>query len=205
MHNTLILLTVDETGTGNIRNTVFALLLGDALPPGSAGTTDSTFYTHYSQISTIEWNWNLHTLGRWDVGANVFSFAVEENGGSVTDTCDLPKAWTPPPPFSQMEFDSSYFGPLNSKNQKSKNPWPAPDVDAVKCGRTVLPSIVDTWKNDRRILIIQMAILWIFQMESTLQHSVTSRRSSGTNHVAMLSKMSSQKVNKMSSQKVNKM
>ena len=146
MHNTLILLTVDETGTGNIRNTVFGLLLGDAVPPGLRGTTDSTFYTHYSQISTIEWNWNLHTLGRWDVGANVFSFAVEENG---EDTCDLPNAWTPPPPFSQMEFDSSYFGPLNSKNQRSKNPWPAPDVDAVKCGRTVLPSIVDTWKNDQ--------------------------------------------------------
>ena len=141
-HNTLILLVFDETGSGNIRNTVFGLLLGDVIPPNSAGTTDGNFYDHYSQISTIEFNWDLHTLGRWDVGANVFSFAVE-----ATDTCNAPGAWTSPPPFTKMHFDSSYPGPLNTK--KNNVPWPAPDVDAVKCGRTVLPSIVHTWQNDQ--------------------------------------------------------
>jgi len=145
MQNTLLLLTFDEVGTSGIRNTVFALLLGDALPRGSAGTTDDNFYTHYSQISTVEANWNLHTLGRWDVGANVFSVTV----GNNKHDCDAPQAWSSPPPFSEMLFDQSYPGPLNGKIQPNTAPWPAPDVDAEKCGRKVLPRIVDIWKGDQ--------------------------------------------------------
>lgn len=91
----------------------------------------------------MESNWDLHTLGRWDVGANVFSFAVDKDDGC--DPCDAPRPWTAPPPFSAMFFNESYPGPLNSVN--SSVPWPAPDIDAMKCGRTVLPSIVDTWKS----------------------------------------------------------
>ena len=137
MQNTLLLLTFDEVGTGSIRNTVFALLLGDALPEDSAGTEDTNFYNHYSAISTVESNWNLHTLGRWDVGANVFSFAVRHK-------CDAPKAWSSPPDFSEMLFNTGYPGPLATVSNKI---WPAPDVDAVKCNRRVLPSIVETWKD----------------------------------------------------------
>lgn len=143
MQNTLLLLTFDENDTDNEPNTVFGLLLGDALPPHSAGTTDGNYYNHYSQISTIEANWDLHTLGRWDVGANVFSFAAK---GALH--CDAPKAWSSPPQFSAMYFNQSYPGPLHKVNNKV--PWPAPDVDAVKCGRTVLPSIVKAWKNDQK-------------------------------------------------------
>jgi len=145
MQNTLVLLTFDEDGTYTANNDVYALLLGDALPPHSAGTSDGNFYDHYSQISSMEWNWDLHTLGRWDVGANVFSFAVEKNGGQK---CDAPKPWSSPPPFSSVFFNESYPGPLNSVNYDV--PWPAPDVDAEKCGRTVLPSIVNTWRNDQK-------------------------------------------------------
>ncbi len=145
MQKTLLFLTFDEDKTKTNRNTIFGLLLGDALPPHSAGTTDGNYYDHYSQISTIEANWDLHTLGRWDVGANVFSFVAEKDG---SDGCDAPKAWSAPPPFSAMYFNISYPGPLNSVN--SGVPWPAPDVDAVKCGRTVLQSIVKTWKHDQQ-------------------------------------------------------
>lgn len=37
----------------------------------------------------------------------------------------------------------SYPGPPNSVN--SSVPWPAPNVQALKCGRTVLPSVVSAW------------------------------------------------------------
>jgi acid phosphatase len=136
MQNTLLFLTFDEDKTSTDRNTVFGLLLGDALPPHSAGTTDGNYYNHYSQISTIEANWHLHTLGRWDVGANVFSFAVNKKGGS--HRCDAPKAWSAPPPFNAMFFNESYPGPLNSVN--SHVPWPAPDVQFYRGLKLVFQS-----------------------------------------------------------------
>jgi acid phosphatase len=141
LQNTLVLLTFDEDATYTDRNTIYAVLLGDALPVGSAGTKDGNYYNHYSQISTMEANWDLHTLGRWDVGANVFSVAVSKS----YDECDAPRQWKAPPPFSAVFFNESYPGPLNSVN--SGVPWPAPDVDAQKCGRTVLPSVVQAWKG----------------------------------------------------------
>ena len=72
MQNTLVLITFDENETYTIQNRVFSVLLGDSVPKNLIGTKDSSFYDHYSEIATVEANWNLHTLGRWDVGANVF-------------------------------------------------------------------------------------------------------------------------------------
>lgn len=69
MKNTLILITFDETETYTIRNNVFTILLGDALPSDLVGTTDDMYYNHYSGIATVESNWGLDSLGRWDVGA----------------------------------------------------------------------------------------------------------------------------------------
>ncbi|KAL9054526.1 MAG: hypothetical protein Q9162_004082 [Coniocarpon cinnabarinum] len=68
--NTLILLTFDETETYTEQNRVFSLLLGDAVPTELHGTNDDTFYTHYSELSTVEANWNLDTLGRPTVFLN---------------------------------------------------------------------------------------------------------------------------------------
>jgi acid phosphatase len=144
MQNTLVLLTFDEDETYTERNSVFALLLGDAVPAHLAGTSDNTYYNHYSEIATLEFNWDLHTLGRWDVGANVFDFVTDKCG----DECDRPREWSGQPPFSAMFFNSSYAGPLN--NLKNHTPWAAPDVDLRKCGRTVLPKIVETWKNAQK-------------------------------------------------------
>ena len=63
---TLILLTFDENETRRVNNRVWATLLGGAIPDHLRGTTDSTFYTHYSALSTVEANWGLGCLGRHD-------------------------------------------------------------------------------------------------------------------------------------------
>jgi hypothetical protein len=63
---TLILVTFDETENYLINNNVFAVLLGGAVPASLHGTTDSTYYTHYSAMSSVQANWGLGSLGRGD-------------------------------------------------------------------------------------------------------------------------------------------
>jgi Phosphoesterase family len=63
---TLILLTFDENEDEAVNNHVWAALLGGAVPDNLRGTTDSTFYTHYSALSTVQANWGLGSLGRFD-------------------------------------------------------------------------------------------------------------------------------------------
>ena len=63
---TLILLTFDENKTNTLNNQIWAVLLGGAVPAALRGTTDSTFYTHYSSLSTVQANWALGSLGRFD-------------------------------------------------------------------------------------------------------------------------------------------
>ena len=65
-NRTLIVLTFDETETYTVNNQVFTLLLGGVIPESSRGTVDSTYYTHYSCLSTVEANWGLGSLGRGD-------------------------------------------------------------------------------------------------------------------------------------------
>jgi len=65
MKNTLVLITFDENETYSTQNRVFSILLGDSIPQELVGTTDSHYYNHYSEISTVEANWGLYTLGRW--------------------------------------------------------------------------------------------------------------------------------------------
>jgi acid phosphatase len=57
MQNTLVLITFDENETYSIENKVFSVLLGDVVPENLVGTTDSNYYNHYSEISTVEANW----------------------------------------------------------------------------------------------------------------------------------------------------
>jgi hypothetical protein len=65
-NKTLILLTFDENETETENNQVYSLLLGGAVPTGLHGSTDPTYYTHYSAMSTVESNWGLGSLGRGD-------------------------------------------------------------------------------------------------------------------------------------------
>lgn len=134
--NTLVLLTFDENHTYSAPNQVLALLLGDAIPPSLTGTVDSAFYDHYSSISTVAANWGLHTLGRWDVGANVFGCVAQKTGDTV-------RAWTGTPAFGAMSFSQSYPGLFNSQNKDVE--LPVPNTAEVWNGRTVLQKVVDVW------------------------------------------------------------
>ncbi|KAG6900351.1 hypothetical protein C0993_011982 [Termitomyces sp. T159_Od127] len=135
--NTLIMLTFDESGNGTIPNRVFTVILGNALPKNLIGKTDDTFYTHYSTIATIEANWNLHTLGRWDVGANVFKFVAEKTGDTVRqrDT-------------SSLLLNASYPGIFSEHNIPAKQP--VPNTELVINGRTVLPDIKKAWQSQQK-------------------------------------------------------
>ncbi|KAK8048177.1 hypothetical protein PG994_009907 [Apiospora phragmitis] len=141
MKNTLVLVTFDENETYSIQNRILGILLGDAVPAELVGTTDDHFYNHYSEIATVEANWDLHTLGRFDVGANVFQFVADKTGDRV-------RAWNDDvTELSQRYFNFSYAGAFNTDGGNRR--YPAPDL----CGagkthnRTVLPSIQEMWSG----------------------------------------------------------
>ncbi|KAJ9627067.1 hypothetical protein H2203_003528 [Taxawa tesnikishii (nom. ined.)] len=137
MQNTLVLVTFDENHTYTLANRVMGILLGDAVPSHLVNTTDSTFYDHYSEISTIQANWGLHTLGRWDVGANVFDLVAKKTGDKNT-------AWEGPTAANPTVFlNQSFPGPFNSAN--SSVAYPVPNTALVRAGRSVLPKVVSTW------------------------------------------------------------
>ncbi|KAF2205920.1 phosphoesterase-domain-containing protein [Delitschia confertaspora ATCC 74209] len=138
MQNTLVLITFDENHTYTIQNRIVGILLGDAVPKALIGTKDSNYYNHYSEIATVQANWGLHTLGRWDVGANVYKFVADKTGDKI-------RQWSKDAaiPFNQMFFNVSYPGKLNNKN--SSVPWPVPNTAAEHAGRTVLEKVKKTW------------------------------------------------------------
>ncbi|KAK7987412.1 hypothetical protein PG989_007727 [Apiospora arundinis] len=145
MKNTLVLVTFDENETYSIQNRVMGILLGDAVPAEQVGTTDSNFYNHYSEIATVEANWDLHTLGRFDVGANVFQLVADKTGDTV-------RSWSASKAggveLSQRYFNYSYAGAFNTHGGNQR--YPAPNLS--NCGgkthnRTILPSIKELWSG----------------------------------------------------------
>lgn len=66
--NLAMVMTFDEN-EGTSPNQVYAVLMGGAL--STQGHTDSTAYSHYSLLSTVEDNWSLGNLGTGDVTANI--------------------------------------------------------------------------------------------------------------------------------------
>ncbi|CAK4034967.1 related to acid phosphatase Pho610 [Lecanosticta acicola] len=138
MERTLVLLTFDENHTYSLANRVFSILLGGAVPESQHGTTDCQYYNHYSDISTVEANWGLHTLGRWDVGANVFKLVADETGDIYRPSDEV--AGSTPSQF----LNASFQGPFNTQKTVGYAPWPVPNVFAVspRTLRTVSPSII---------------------------------------------------------------
>lgn len=137
MQSTLVLVTFDETHNYLTGNRVMGILLGDAVPKKLQGTTDSQFYDHYSEISTVEANWDLSTLGRWDVGANVFSIVADKTGDKNT-------AWDAVTGSNPTRFlNESFPGVFNSVN--SSVALPVPNTKLVRNGRRVLGQIARTW------------------------------------------------------------
>jgi acid phosphatase len=136
MKNTLVILTFDENHTYTQQNRIVGILLGDAIPKKLVGTTDSNFYNHYSEIATVQANWGLDTLGRWDVGANVFDFVAQKTGDDV-------RHWSGKTPLSQMYWNASYAGKLNKGN--TSVPWPIPATKLNHNGRKVADVVKKTW------------------------------------------------------------
>ncbi|OQE46867.1 hypothetical protein PENCOP_c001G00421 [Penicillium coprophilum] len=111
--DSLVLVTFDEAGNYSYPNRVFSFLLGGAIPKHLKGTTDDTFYTHYSIIASLSANWGLPSLGRWDCGANLLKLVAEKTG-YVNWEVDTSNAY----------INQTYPGPLAVENYSSR--WPVP-------------------------------------------------------------------------------
>lgn len=125
-NRTLILLTFDETETYTINNRIFTLLLGGAVPDALKNTTDDTFYTHYSTLSTVENNWDLPSLGRQDANktvSNVFALVANKTGYSNEQLTE--------DQFPLLNLTGTIAGPLNPTLYV---PFVAPDVNAHGAG-----------------------------------------------------------------------
>ncbi|KAI0403463.1 phosphoesterase family-domain-containing protein [Xylaria palmicola] len=138
---TLIQLTYDETEDYSQPNRIASLLMGSAVPQELLGTTDDTFYTHYSILSTMENNWELPNLGRYDVGANVFQFVADVTGYTNSD----------PPNAASANNSVSYPGPLNRNHTQKVTEYPPPNLELTGAGgKPVLEVVAQAWKKKSR-------------------------------------------------------
>jgi acid phosphatase len=135
MNKTLLVITFDENETYTIKNNVWTLLLGDVVPPSLRGTTDDTFYTHYSLLSTIQNNWGLYNLGRNDVVANVSNvFQIVANATGYQNVAVDPNTI----PFFNFTANG-FFDPAD------ETPIPAVNETAPGAGgQGILPSLKGT-------------------------------------------------------------
>ena len=137
MNGTLLMLTYDEDENYKNHNNIFTILIGGpgVIPDNLKGTTDSTFYNHYSTLSTVSVNWGLPSLGRWDCEANVFGIVANKTGYTNAKV-----------DITNLYFNQSYPGPLSDTAYIAR--WPAPNTTA-KCaaGLGVLGSVQKTWAN----------------------------------------------------------
>ncbi|KAI1506223.1 phosphoesterase family-domain-containing protein [Biscogniauxia marginata] len=136
---TLIQLTYDETEDYSEPNRIVSLLLGNAVPDNLKGSIDDTFYTHYSILSTVENNWQLSHLGRYDVGANVFKLAADVTGYVNTE----------PPNLATVNNSVSYPGPYNRNHTTKLTTFAPPNLKLVGAGgRGILEIIRDKWEKE---------------------------------------------------------
>ena len=101
----------------DINNRIYTLVLGNGVPAHLRNTTDETYYTHYSAISTVQANWGLKSLGRGDTNStlnNVLEFVAKQtnwtnNGISGNDTRirTSPHSATPSSPLHSLLTISS--------------------------------------------------------------------------------------------------
>jgi len=136
MNRTLILLTYDESETYSIPNRIFSLLLGGAVPTSRHGEVEDTIYNHYSILSTLQSNWDLPNLGRYDVGANVFSLVAEQTGYKNVEIED-----------TYINNSLSYAGFLNTEAGKWKE-IPVPNLQLVGAGgKGVSEAVKRNWET----------------------------------------------------------
>ncbi|EED12134.1 acid phosphatase, putative [Talaromyces stipitatus ATCC 10500] len=133
MEDTLVLLTFDENGNKTHPNKVYSLLVGGAVPDHLKGTTDDTFYTHYSVIASLSANFDLPSLGRWDCGANLLSIVADKTGYINYDV-----------DTSNFNLNTSYPGPLSNKAFSAA--WPVPlTTGTCSGGRSILNTVKQTY------------------------------------------------------------
>jgi acid phosphatase len=131
---TLILVTFDESEDYNKPNRIGSMLLGNAIPRDLKGQRDQTVYTHYSVLSTVEFNWRLPNLGRYDVGANIFQWVEDFAKDSIFQNKE-------PPNKDTIDYSVSYPGPLNNYTDKQID-WPIPNLGLTGAGgEPILESI----------------------------------------------------------------
>lgn len=142
MKRTLVLLTYDESQTYEKPNRIFSLLLGGAVPDNKKGEVETTVYNHYSILATLQANWGLENLGRYDVGANVFDLVAKQTGYANRV-------------YDDKNFDNSlsYPGFLNEGLAGKAPQWkeiPNPNLKLVGAGRKGVASVVrEQWKGER--------------------------------------------------------
>ncbi|KAK1988481.1 phosphoesterase [Colletotrichum cereale] len=143
---TLVYITWQANGQyPTARNHVAGILLGSAVPKNLVGTVDSAYYNHYSELSSVQANWNLHTLGRWDVGANVWNFIGCKTGDAI-------RYWNAKIAgdiFVNYYWNQSYGGVFSNVTNTS-HVYVAPNLNILGGGyRTVLPAIARLWNGSR--------------------------------------------------------
>ncbi|KAJ7087029.1 phosphoesterase family-domain-containing protein [Mycena crocata] len=123
---TLFIVTFDENEDHSKQNRVWALAFGGAVPYELRGTTDDTFYSHYSGLSTVQANWGLKSLGRQDTNAtvsNVLSFVAERT--------NYTNVFVPANEAPMFNLSGVAPGPLTSSLFV---PFAAPNLTAVGAG-----------------------------------------------------------------------
>lgn len=137
--NALVYVVWQANGdAGGLSNHVAGIQLGSAVPQDRVGTTDNSYYNHYSELASVEANWGLHTLGRWDVGANVWQIVADKTG-------DVIRKWSSQiagGSFNSYLWNQSYGGVFSNANDTTHT-YVAPNLKIQRNGRTVLPAIAD--------------------------------------------------------------
>jgi acid phosphatase len=111
------------------------ILISDTMPASLINTTDDSFYTHYSILSTVEANWDLSHLGRWDTHANVLKYVADTTGDVIR---------APDVDLNTVFFNQSYPGAFATSLW---GPMPAPNVSAVVNGRSVFHEVSEQWAD----------------------------------------------------------
>ncbi|KAG5366394.1 putative acid phosphatase [Yarrowia sp. B02] len=134
-NDNLVIITFDENETYEKPNSIFAVLLGGAIPEELRGTTDNTFYDHYSNIATVEANWELPHLGRHDVNANVFQF--------VADKLNIKNHNVSTEGLYRNASEPGYF-------MDETLAIPVPDLTGTgTSGNKILPKIAEIWGKEK--------------------------------------------------------
>jgi len=101
-------------------NKVYSVLFGSAIPQMLVGTTDVTNYSHYSVSATLEANWGLGSLNRYDTTANVF--AIQANFGSSTGSATSTGTTTSSTNRSATDQNGSVgYSPISGGSSGGKN------------------------------------------------------------------------------------